>query len=269
MSNIMKSFGKSVSILIVVVIAITALTKEPLRLILLACAMGVWLIIVCIAFFHSLYRDNENATKSKAKKRRSITKSTHSGFDEMRQTNELQVTDAIRHLLMCHVNYRVSTYLKQNFPDVTWYWTCKDPEELAVRGGTGRIRLHGADKYTHCEITIDGNARIKCDLLCIEHMETTPKSLSEADSWFGMYGSVLDQICGDLESRGINDAKIRESGAVIIQTPGGEMKTEVLASFPKKDQWVRLAELLAGKGYDVSDASDGLYVSWVPAEVGA
>ena len=267
--NSIKFTTRSVSVFAVAAIAITAFTKEPLRLWLLAGAFAAWVLCAFSALLYYARKSSKKAPKSKAKKR-SIKEVIRESVADIEDASAPQVPDAIRHLLLCHVNYRVSAYLKLKYPDVTWEWVSDAPEELAVNGGTGRIKLHGVDKYTHCEITIDGNARIKCDLLCIERMDTSPNSLSDADTWFGMYGTALEQTIGNLESRGITDAAIREDGAVFVQLPSGEEKTETLVNFPKKDQWERLAELVEGNdGYKVTNTGTGLYVSWVPAEVSA
>ena len=50
--NKAKILGKSVSILVVAFIAITAFTKEPLRLILLVCALATWAIyLACVGLY--------------------------------------------------------------------------------------------------------------------------------------------------------------------------------------------------------------------------
>ena len=54
-------------------------------------------------------------------------------------------------LLLCHVNYRVSDYLKRAYPDARWEWMMPDPVLFIVQGGIGRIRVYGVPDYEYLD----------------------------------------------------------------------------------------------------------------------
>ena len=46
-------------------------------------------------------------------------------------------------VLLRHVNFRISSYLKSTYPDATWEWREEFPERIVSEGGTGRIQVYG------------------------------------------------------------------------------------------------------------------------------
>ena len=92
-------------------------------------------------------------------------------WDEQREREQELISETgltereLAHILLYHVNYRVSAILRASYPNASWEWTMEDPALFAVTGGTGRIRVYGVLGYDYADVTLDRRANIQCALV--------------------------------------------------------------------------------------------------------
>ena len=144
------SLGSSTSILIGAVIAILALLRGPAQTVLLLITFALWGLWVVLTLLRPAWRANR-AYRSREER-------------EEREQNVLSNRN-VAGLLLCHVNYRVSDYLKSAYPNARWEWVIKEPILFIVQGGTGRIRLYGVPDYEYADVTLDQKGSLSCSLV--------------------------------------------------------------------------------------------------------
>lgn len=178
-------------------------------------------------------------------------------------------------LLLCHVNHRISAYLRSAYPDSTWEWVEKRPERLALLGGTGRIRVFGIPDFDHADITLDRQANISCSLVKTVPLtaagnaggaeEKMPPNRQPVDPqvWYEIQGrDVLESLVADLNSRGHSRLTLHENGDACVEEDSRDVPKERLPGFPEKVYWPRLVQVLEGNGLAAEIAADGIRVSW-------
>ena len=146
------SLGGSISILIGVVIAILALLRGPVQTVLLLVTFVLWGLWVVLALLRPAWRANR--TYRSREERTAREQEAFSGMN-------------LAGLLLCHVNYRVSDYLRGAYPNARWEWTMNDPALFIAHGGTGRIRLYGVPDYEYADVTLDQKGSLNCSLVKI------------------------------------------------------------------------------------------------------
>ena len=178
-------------------------------------------------------------------------------------------------LLVRHTNHRILAYLRSAYPQATFEWCEKQPEQLIRNGGTGRIRVFGIDEFDHADVTLDQNANIKCDMVKIVPLSKVGGETSEDDAtppnrqpvdpriWYETQGrSVLEALISDLNSRGHSKLTLRENGDICIEQGEDAVSQEHLNNFPQKVYWPRLAEVLESNGLAAEVTAQGIQVSW-------
>ena len=146
------SLASSISILIGVVIAILALLHGPVQTVLLLVTFALWGLWVLLALLRPSWRANWDYRRREeriAKEQNALSGKNLSG------------------LLLTHVNYRVSDYLKRVYPDARWEWMMPNPVLFIAQGGTGRIRVYGVPDYEYADVTLDKNGGLDCSMVKI------------------------------------------------------------------------------------------------------
>lgn len=256
----------SVSILIASVLAITVFTRNDMQLWLNALVFTIWAIWATIKFLIP-YLD-EKIQEQEARKIREMYEQ-----EEMAaETNSPETTDIV---LLRHVNYRISSYLKSAYPDATWEWREENPEQIVASGGIGRIQIYGAADFNFADITVNKNADIKCDMLKIvpltklqpdtleEVTKVVPKTPTDPRIWYEKKGRVvLENLITDLNSRGYSQLTINENGEIFVKQANTEVKQAVLENMPEKMYWLRLSKLFAEEGLAADIMENSMIVSW-------
>ena len=249
------SLGNSVSILIGVVIAILALLRGPAQTALLLVTFALWGLWVVLTLLRPAWRANR-AYRSREER----TAREQEAFSGMNLAG----------LLLCHVNYRISDYMRGAYPNARWEWTMSDPALFIAHGGTGRIRLYGVPDYEYADVTLDQKGSLSCSLVKIASVQDdgqgTPSKQPSPDpsAWFELEGrDVLDTLIADLRFRGHSSLTLNEDGSISIQQSTGSNTTKhAFATFPEKVYWPRLADTLAQEGLSADVQDSHIVVSW-------
>lgn len=178
-------------------------------------------------------------------------------------------------ILLRHVNYRISSYLRSAYPDIRWEWCEKAPERLPLHGGVGRIRVFGVPEFDHADIRIDQQANIRCDMVRIvplsqvggteQPSENLPPNKQPVDPqiWYEIQGrKVLEELVADLNSRGHSQLTLKEDGDICVREENDEVSKEHLSNFPDKVYWPRLVQVLESNGLAAAVTAQGIQVSW-------
>lgn len=250
------SLGSSTSILIGAVIAILALLRGPAQTVLLLITFALWGLWVVLTLLRPAWRANRAYRQREER--------------EAREQDALSGRN-VAGLLLCHVNYRVSDYLKSAYPNARWEWTMPNPILFIAQGGTGRIRLYGVPDYEYADVTLDQKGSLNCSLVKVipvgDKDQGTPSGQPSPDPsvWYELEGrSVLDTLIADLRSRGHSSLTLNEDGSISFQAETGDRKAtkQAFASFPEKVYWPRLADTLAQEGLASDIQPDHIVVSW-------
>lgn len=265
-----KSLWSSISILIGAVIAILALTRGTWQIVLLITAFSLWglwvIAILLLPYMHDARRRQQRKQQMKKRQADGISPT-------FMAQSPLPGNEPVEQLLLHHVNHRISSYLRAAYPDARWEWCEKKPEQLALRGGVGRIRVFGIADFDHADVTLDQNANIHCDMIKIvpladvngESGENTPPNKQPVDPqiWYEVQGrNVLETLVADLHSRGHSSLTLHENGDVCILEDTDEVAKEHLSNFPAKVYWPRLVQVLESNGLAAEVTAQGIQVSW-------
>lgn len=262
-----QNLWSSVSLLIVAILAITVFTKGYIQLWLNAFTFTAWAIWAAIKYLIP-YIDE----KIQEKEARKIREMYEKQEAMMSETGNPETTDIV---LLRHVNFRISSYLKSAYPDATWEWREENPEQIVANGGTGRIQVYGAADFNFADVTVNKNADIKCDMLKIvpltklrtdtseEVSKAVPKVPVDPRIWYEKKGRVvLENLITDLNSRGYSQLTINEDGEIFIQQANTEIKQAVLENMPEKMYWLRLSKLFEEEGLATDIMENSMSVSW-------
>lgn len=250
------SLASSTSILIGVVIAILALLRGPVQTILLLLIFALWGLWVVLTLLRPSWRANRDYR-----------------YREERAAKEQSALSGknLAGLLLCHVNYRVSDYLKRAYPNARWEWMMPNPVLFITQGGTGRIQIYGVTDYEYADVTLDRNGKLDCSLVKIvpvqDNGQGTPSGQPALDpqAWYELEGrTVLEALIADLRSRGHSSLTLNGDGSITSQPEAGGKKTTKhgFASFPEPVYWSRLADVLAQEGLAANVQADHIAVSW-------
>lgn len=265
------------SLLLIAVLAIMAFLRGPLQIWFLVSAFIVWGVWMLTAVLLS----NRTAIQAKLNARQRQRQRT---ADRKRAAAQPQIfsvqeeaASSVDQVLLRHVNYRVSAYLKSAYPDVTWEWQDKSPERIIVKGGTARIRLFGAADFNFADVIFDQRANIDCDMMRIVPLaqlnglaaetESTPPAASsqpvDPAVWYDLQGrQVLEALVADLHSRNHSSLTIKESGEICIRQGDSEVKQDQFKSFPPKVCWTGIVKVLEDAGLAATTEDCGIVVSW-------
>lgn len=250
------SLASSTSILTGAVIAILALLRGPVQTVLLLLTFALWGLWVVLALLRpswQINRDYRRREERDAKQQNALAGKNLSG------------------LLLCHVNYRVSDYLKRVYPNARWEWMMPNPVLFIAQGGTGRICVFGVPDYEYADVTLDRNGSLDCSLVKIvpvaDSGQGAPSGQPTLDpsAWYELEGrGVLDSIIADLRSRGHSSLTLNGDGSISFQPEAGDRKTtkHAFISFPEPVYWPRLADVLAQEGLTADVQADHIAVSW-------
>jgi hypothetical protein len=274
-----KFFSKSVSFLIVATLVLTAFFRDPKYQWLYIAVFGGWFTILLLRFLAGriaglgrflkkatqrieIARRTAKPRQAKAKKETVITAQADSSDDK---------------LLLGHLSCRITDKLRAVFPDATWYWQEKSPE-LIARGGTGRIRIEGAEEYTHADVTVDSFFRLSFAMMKIVSLQdaadetVTPEAVvaetpepvqANVADWYEWIGKeVLQEVITELNSRGYSRVFIKETGEVYVVEDGDEAVKATLKEMPGKSKWMELVDVLAAGELRGEIDNDRLAVAW-------
>lgn len=148
----------------------------------------------------------------------------------------------------------------------------RDPALFVAQGGTGRIRVYGIPDYDFADVTVDQNGKLSCSLVKLSTVEETveqavPPNEQDQDpqDWYDTQGrKTLERLVADLDSRGHSSLSLKEDGSVCIcpKDDGNEVKQGELPSFPVKDCWPKLAEILERETLMATVQDDCIIVAW-------
>lgn len=225
-----KSIWGSIGLLVGVVIAVLSLTRGVLQTSLLIGTFAVWALWVLWTQVLPFRRTMQEQRKRE-------------------QAENFNRT--LAQTLLHHVNYRVSACLKAGHPDARWEWMMRDPALFVATGGTGRIRVYGIADYEYADVTVDQSGKLSCSLVKLAPVgeKHAPPNQQPADpqAWYEEHGrQTLERLVADLDSRGHNSLTLKEDGSICIspKADGTEVKQGVLADFPAKTCWDKLAKIL-------------------------
>ncbi len=267
-----KILWSSISILIGAVIAILALVRGAWQsglLITVFTLWGLWIIaVLLLPYIHE--------AKCRQRRKQQIKKRQQEGIIPVTPLQAPLITgEPIESLLLHHVNHRISSYLQSAYPDAKWEWCEKKPEQLALHGGVGRIRVFGVADFDHADITLDQNANIHCDMIKIVPLPgenekeniggNIPPNKQPVDPqiWYEVQGrNVLESLITDLNSRGHSSLTLHENGDICVVENADEIPKKHLSNFPEKVYWSRLVQVLESNGLAAEVTTQGIHVSW-------
>ena len=147
-----KSLWSSVSILIGAVIAVLAFVRGDAQIWLLLGVFAIWGAWVILFLLMPFIKQAKKKQMRKARMN-ALYREGHGTS----QQNNLHPAEGEggSQLLLCHVNLRITGYLRSIYQDATWEWCEKNPAQLILNGGIGRIRVYGAEEYDHADVKID------------------------------------------------------------------------------------------------------------------
>lgn len=257
-----KSLGSGTSLLIGCVVFICALVRGSLQIPLLISAFTLWGLWISICFLLPFMRQ-----AARQKKRRQQ-------FKKLRIQNTANHKEPVEQLLLYHVNHRISAYLQSVYPDVKWEWIEKNPGQMIIKGGVGRIRVYNIADFDHADVTISKDGSIACDMVKIVPLsrmnetgseEKRPPNQQPADPqiWYEVQGrKVLEALISDLNSRGHNHLMFHENGDICIEQGQDDVPQEHFPNFPAKVYWTRLVQVFERNGLTAEITPKGIQVSW-------
>lgn len=257
------SLWGSVSVLVSVIVGISALIRGSLfvPMILLAFATwAVWVVLVlCVPRWHA------------GRIKRQQTKAAKSVEDELKAA-EVPGLDVAQTLLR-HVNYRISAYLQSSYSNARWEWTTHNPALLAIQGGIGRIRIYGVEDYEYADVELDRQGNLSCSLVRRLANQQAVDGETPAVSgvtldpriWYEQQGrETLEMLIADLNSRGYKHLTLNEDGSICTALDGEdeEAVASTFRSFPPKVYWPQLVKVLEQEGLAATVQTDCVSVAW-------
>lgn len=260
----------SVSVLIVAVLIVSAFIRGTAQLRFYVVAFAAWTLWATMKFLvpylRAMYRQME---AQRIRKQYEAKQTKKPKFDVP------EISDPISTILLRHVNFRISSYLKSAYPDATWEWREEFPERIVSKGGTGRIQVYGIPDFNYADVSFNQQADINCSLLKIvplvqtptqpETQPTQPQGRTPVDPqiWYEKQGrTVLENLIADLNSRGHNSLTIKENGEITIQQADKEIRKSALKNVPEKTYWTRLAKVFESEGLATQITENGMILSW-------
>lgn len=259
-----NSFG--VTGLLVAVLAIMAFIRGPLQVWFLAGAFVLWALWMIVPMV---------ATAQKRNARRRQRQKASPPAAKPREFYVPDLSEPAEGVLLRHVNFRISAYLKSAYPNVTWEWQEENPERIISKGGTARIKLFGVPDFNYADVIFDCKANINCDMMKIiplgevagasnaAPVQKPPQQPADPQIWFEMQArQVLEDLIADLYSRGHNSLTIKENGDICIKQADAEVTAKTLKNFPPRNYWQALARVFEKEGMAAAVTDTGLAVTW-------
>lgn len=250
----------SVSVLVVAVLLIMCFSKGKIQALLFLAAFVFWSAYISKVFLSPMIRRLKYRYEvNKIQKQKAVCEESNTTLDRL------------SYLLMCHVNHRITGFIKSAYPNATWKWHTVNPEKVMTSCGTGRIELFNAEEYNFADITFDDNANIDFSLIKSTELKqvldcerkSIPKSNIDPQVWFEKNGRVaLKNIIADLSSRGYDTLTINENGDCVINQGDKSVQVSHLEAFPEKVYHQRLIKILAGSGIAAKSGDCGLSLNW-------
>ena len=265
-----KNLWNAAAVLIVAVLVIMAFTRGNLQFWLYVAAFTAWGIWASVKHLIPFLKECHF--------RRELEKEQERMVDEQRNPIS-PASDPVADVLLRHVNYRITGFLKSSYPDATWNWCEEYPEVIAANGGKGRIQVFGIDEYNYGEVTLDSNANMTCSLLKVVTLgednnesdadkdkpkpPVPPQNTVDPQVWFEQHGrDVLSKLINDLSGYGYHSLTIRENGDVTIDQGDKQITKRHFRSVPEKMYWNRLVNVLERAGVAGEVKEDGIVVTW-------
>ena len=201
----------SVSVLVGAVLAVFAFVPGAWRtgiLLLVFAVWGIWVFMIILRPRIAWRRAQRNF------------------LGRRRSTGDGQARFRAEETMVKHVNYRISARLHSAYPDASWEWETKDPARLIVRGGKGRLLLHGVPDYNYAEVDLRPNGRMECSLLRVVPVP------SEHD------------------------------GSVTVEGEFDDKAVPSFTSFPSKVHWPQTVRVLESEGYAADVDGEAIRVTW-------
>ena len=237
-----KALWGSISILVGIVIAILALVRGDMQTWLLLGVFSLWGTWIVAILLLPYMRQAKRRQQRKYRLKRLYAEGIRGPAPKAQEKPE---GAPMEHLLLRHVNHRISSYLHSAYPEVTWSWCEKEPERLAIHGGIGRIRVYGVPDFDHADVTVDQKANISCSRVKIvplsqigataDEESKAPPNRQPVDPqiWYEVQGrEVMETLMADLNSRGHNSLTLYENGNICIRQDNEEVAQEQLPGFP-------------------------------------
>ncbi len=269
------TYGTAISFLLVSVLAVMAFIRGPHQIWFLAGVFvlwGLWMIVVALISNKTVL---QAGIRARQQKRRQASESKKVVVHPKVILNT-EVSDSVGLVLLRHVSYRISAFLKSAYPDVTWEWSEKNPEGIIENGGTARIRLFGVPDFNFADVIFDQHANIDCDMLRIVPLaqlgiaddenvpdRTVPQQPLDPAVWYDLQGrQVLENLVADLHSRGYSSLIIHENGDICIWQSDMEVEQDKFKNFPSKAHWSGITKVMESAGLAASVEDNGIVVSW-------
>lgn len=174
--------------------------------------------------------------------------------------------------LMLHVNLRITQCLQGIYPAATWSWYEKDPKQIVLNNGIGRIRVSGAGDYNYADIQIERTGAINCSMVQeMPELKIPKKTENPAPCkhplnpqiWYEQQGrEVLQNVITDLHSRGHATLTVSEDGSILIEENEESVPHDRLADFPTRNYWPQLVQVFQRDGLSAQSTPKGLQLTW-------
>ena len=262
-----KIITKSISGLVVAVLAIMAFIRGPWMTGLLVAVFVIWAVITISASVVA-YRQRQKYARRKPLtiQQRPVEESTFQ-FPDLDAPCDL--------VLLQHVNHRISAYLQTTYPGVTWEWVTESPVDVVRRSGQGHIKVFGAGEFNEAMVSFDDRAGITFHMMRVVSLaevqgketagqERVPASLPvDVDAWYSVSGkSVLNDLVADLDSRGHSKLLIKDNGDVCVTQDREEVVQDTLYNMPDQVHWPLLVKVMMDNGLAATVDSAGIVVGW-------
>lgn len=265
-------FSKSVSVLIVAVLAATAIFRNQWLV------MGVFAAWLMFLFIRLVYMNRRRIrcwfVKLIPQPEPAVTEQEYTPEPRMAEAPENPEQPSM--VLLRHLNCRISDKLKSAYPEVTWQWEAEQPDQIAMKGGTGRITLHQAGEFTNAEVTVDQFARIEFKMMKMVDLNALVPGVSgrdgapneepvttDAAAWFDLVGrDQLTAIVTELNTRNHRKLSIAENGDVYVVEDDASVKQGTLDNLPGKNFWSELSTLITSIGINAQVTGDQLRLVW-------
>ena len=265
-----KNLWNTVAVLIVAVLVIMAFVRGDLQFWLYVAAFTVWGIWASIKHLLPYLKECHYRRELQKEQKR---------MEKEQRDYVSPVDDPVCSVLLRHVNYRITSFLKSSYPDATWAWCEDNPENIVINGGKGRIQVFDIDDYNYGEVTFDRNANMTCSLLKVVSLNAEvdepdtdadkpkppvpPQNTVDPQGWFEQQGQdVLSKLINDLSGYGHHSLTIRENGDVTIMQGSREITKRYFHSVPEKVYWNRLVNVFERAGVAGEVKDDGIVVTW-------
>ena len=156
------SLWNSVSVLVVAVLIVTVFIRGMAQIWLYAAVFAAWAVWVSVRFLIPYLQAKHHQMEA-----RRIRKKYEAAQAKESSQKIPDAADPVSAVLLRHVNFRISSYLKSAYPDATWEWREEFPERIVSKGGTGRIQVFGIPDFNYADVTFSQQADINCSLLKI------------------------------------------------------------------------------------------------------